>query len=338
MAEIKPFIAFRHLRSEPTEHILSYQRGHLKKSGPGVAFWFLPMSAAIANIPVDVREIPFLIQGKTNDFQEIVIQGEINYRIANPEKISTLIDFSIDLKTGLYLKQPLDQISNLLIGNTQQITLAYLAERTIRETLNAGPGEIRNVLNGFLAGDNTIANIGIQVLNVHVKDVSPTAALEKALQTPTREKLQQQADEAAFERRAMAVDNERAIAENELNNQIELAKRETALIEKKGANAQQQATEEAAANAIRVEGKAKSMRVTAEAQAEEIRLVEGAQVIAERDRLDIYRDMTPALVLGLAAQELAGKLNTIEHLNVTPDLLATGLNNLLNTKLEKIEG
>jgi hypothetical protein len=35
--------------------------------------------------------------------------------------------------------------------------------------------------------------------------------------------------------------------------------------------------------------------------------------------------MPPTVLLGLAARELAGKLDTIEHLNVTPDLLASAL-------------
>lgn len=35
--------------------------------------------------------------------------------------------------------------------------------------------------------------------------------------------------------------------------------------------------------------------------------------------------MPPAVLLGLAAREFAGKLDTIEHLNVTPDLLAAAL-------------
>ncbi|MCT2398667.1 hypothetical protein [Novosphingobium mangrovi (ex Huang et al. 2023)] len=35
--------------------------------------------------------------------------------------------------------------------------------------------------------------------------------------------------------------------------------------------------------------------------------------------------MPPAILLGLAAQQLAGKLETIEHVNVTPDLLAAVL-------------
>ncbi|TXN48010.1 band 7 protein, partial [Methylobacterium sp. WL18] len=54
-------------------------------------------------------------------------------------------------------------------------------------------------------------------------------------------------------------------------------------------------------------------------------LVEGARAEAEQQRAAIYRDMPPAVLLGLAAREFAGKLDTIEHLNVTPDLLAAAL-------------
>jgi hypothetical protein len=39
----------------------------------------------------------------------------------------------------------------------------------------------------------------------------------------------------------------------------------------------------------------------------------------------IYRDLSSHVLMGLAARELAGKLTKIEHLNVTPDLLATVL-------------
>ena len=37
----------------------------------------------------------------------------------------------------------------------------------------------------------------------------------------------------------------------------------------------------------------------------------------------IYRDLAPAVLLGLAARDAAGKLDKVEHLNITPDLLAS---------------
>lgn len=83
--------------------------------------------------------------------------------------------------------------------------------------------------------------------------IRPEAELERALQTPMRERLQQDADKATYERRALAVERERAISENELQSQIELAKREELLVEQRGANERRRATEAAAAGRIEVE-------------------------------------------------------------------------------------
>jgi hypothetical protein len=81
--------------------------------------------------------------------------------------------------------------------------------------------------------------------------------------------------------------------------------------------------QEAANARDRAAGVAEARGLEAAAEAERIRLVEGARAEAEQRRAAIYRDMPPAVLLGLAARELAGKLETIEHLNVTPDLLAS---------------
>lgn len=68
------------------------------------------------------------------------------------------------------------------------------------------------------------------------------------------------------------------------------------------------------------------------AEADRIRTVESAKAEAEQARMTIYRDLPPGVMLGLAARELAGKLDTIEHLNITPDLLATVLGEFRNAQ------
>ena len=140
----------------------------------------------------------------------------------------------------------------------------------------------------------------IALVAVRVADVAPSAEVEKALRQPTREAIQQRADEATFQRRAMAVEKERAIAENELANRIELARREEELVSQASVND----------------------RRTAESRAEEIALVEGAKLQVERERAEIQAALPPEVLRALALQELAGALGTVEHLTVTPDLLA----------------
>ena len=53
MAQIRKYVFASHLRSEPVSHVLRYRRGKLVKSGAGIAFWFQPLSTAIAEIPID---------------------------------------------------------------------------------------------------------------------------------------------------------------------------------------------------------------------------------------------------------------------------------------------
>ncbi|MCW2972719.1 MAG: hypothetical protein JWN72_992, partial [Thermoleophilia bacterium] len=142
----------------------------------------------------------------------------------------------------------------------------------------------------------------------------PTSSVAEALQTPARERIQQDADEATFQRRATAVEKERAIEENELQNRIELARRREQLVAQDGANARLAATEAAAAE-----------QIAAASEAERTALVEGANVASERDRIAIYRDLEPGVLLALAAREAAGSLPPIGTLNLTPDLLGTAL-------------
>jgi hypothetical protein len=51
----------------------------------------------------------------------------------------------------------------------------------------------------------------------------------------------------------------------------------------------------------------------------------------------IYRDLPASVLVGLAARELAGKLETIEHLNLTPDVLSPLLSHLINAGTNRLE-
>jgi regulator of protease activity HflC (stomatin/prohibitin superfamily) len=329
MGDISNFIWFRHLRSEPSFHVLRYRRGKLVDSGRGLSFWFLPINTSIAEIPIGDRELPFLFHGRSRDYQDVTVQGTVIYRVTQPEVLGERLDFSIDLQRGTFLKDPLDQLANVFTGAAQQIAVRYLADYEVRALLTGGLSAVQERMEAGLRDSAALSSLGLEVVSVQVSAVSPTAELEKALQTPTRESLQQEADRATFERRALAVEKERAIAENELQNQIELAKREKTLIEQHDENERRRAQEEVEARTIEANGKAEAMGIDAKAQADWIETVEGTRIETDKARWETYKNVPPAVLLGLAAQELAGKLQSIEHLNITPDVLSNGLLGLL---------
>ena len=321
MAEIRNYPLFRHFRGDQSAQTLYFRNGTLAKSGRGLAFWFRPLAAAAAEVPLDDREVPFLFHGRTADFQQAVVQGVVAYRITDATNVADRVDFTVDLATGLWKKTPLEQLAGLLTQLAQGLAHDYLARTELVVALRDGVDELRTRLASGLVADGTLAAMGVEIIAVRVSSVQPTSDMDKALQTPTREAIQQQADEATFARRAQAVDKERAIAENELANRVELARREEQLIAQEGENAKHRATDEAAAQTIATDAAAAKRETLAAAEAKAIAAMEGARVEAERQRLDSYRDLPAVVILGLAAKDLAANLGKVEHLYLTPDIL-----------------
>jgi regulator of protease activity HflC (stomatin/prohibitin superfamily) len=328
MARITTLPFASHLRADATSHVIRYRDGSVVRSGRGLAFWFRPLDTTIAEIPLDDQELPFLFHGRSADVQEVVTQGIVTFRVVDPETLATRIDFGIELATGRHAKTPLEQLSDRLTQLAQQHAAGLITATPLRELVADGVARLRDRVQAGLAGDAHLAEMGLAIVSVRVSAVQPSSEVEKALAAPTREQISQQADEAAFARRAAAVDKERAIAENELGNRIELARREASLVQQEGANDRRRATEKAASMKIASDARAAERRVTAAADQDVIRAVEGERLALEVERLAAYRDLPAAVLMGLAAREFAGKIETIEHLNLTPDLLGTLLADL----------
>jgi len=315
LAQIRNFGVAAQLRSDASSHIIRYRNGHVRQSGRGLVFWFRPETASIAEVPMEDRETTLFVKGRSQDFQQVAVQGMLTWHVVDPELLAQRVDFSLALATGRPKGEPIERIETRLAGLVNQAALQYLAEAPVRTLLDAGIEPLRLRLEAALAGATSLTDIGIAVVAARVTSLAPSAELERALQTPTFEALQQKADEATFERRALAVDKERAIAENELANKTELARREKTLITEEAENARNRAS-----------GLAEARQVEAEAEAARIRTVEAAKAEAEQAHIAVYRDVAPAVLMSLAARDLANKLKTIEHINVTPDLLASLVN------------
>jgi regulator of protease activity HflC (stomatin/prohibitin superfamily) len=337
MAEIHRYGMIRHLRAEPSQHILRYRGGRLMDSRAGSSFWFHPLSTALVEVPLDNREQPFLIHGRTLDFQEAAVQGALTYRVFDPERLAQRLDFGIDLLKGRYLGQPLEQLADLMIKFAQTFALEYLNATPLRQAMREGLLQVRERIEDGLRANDELSAMGIELVTVRLSKLSPSAEMEKALQAPTRQAIQQQADQAAFERRALAVEKERAIAENELQNKIELARREQALIEQHGRNEHRRVADEVETRQIENQAAAERLRVQRQAEADGLRLTGAARNEAERERMGIYHEMKPEVLLGMAARQLAGKLERIDHLSLAPDSVTPLLTGLMTAGREKLE-
>jgi len=298
MSNITRYGAFSHLRSEPNFHVIRYRNGDRVASGKGLAFWFMPIGTSVAEVPTDDRELQFIFQSRSQDFQTVTVQGELTYRVIDPEILSDRVDFSIDLKTGLNLGEPIEQLATLFTGIVQKHAIKYLASSLVRDLVTEGPEHLQQAIDKGLADETVFADMGLDVVSLRVIELKPIAELEKALQVPTRERIQQDADEATFERRALAVEKESAIAENELQNRIDLATREEQLITQEGQNDLRRVQEEAAASETSVKARIAREHMESEANAEQQRILAAAD--NDEKRLDAETRAQNRRVLGAA--------------------------------------
>ena len=323
MADIKKYPFARHLRGNPTLHVRHLRRGQAVHDGTGLSFWFRPLSAVLSEIPVDDRELPLLFHARTADFQDLAVQASVTFRVTDPAVASARIDFSVDPDTGRWRGTPLEQVAGLLTETAQQHVLGLVADSTLSAALASGVAEIRDRIVSGLTADTRLAETGIAVMGARVIALRPEPDVEKALRTPAREAIQQEADRSTYERRAVAVERERAIAENELQSKIELARREEQLLEQQGANARRQAEDAAAAGRIAFAAQAAKERALAEARADGTRALGEAKAAGEAASVAAYRDLPSSTLLALAAKDLAGSLPQIGTLVISPDMLAS---------------
>ncbi len=248
--------------------------------------------------------------------------------MVDPGRLAERVDFTLDLKTGKPLAEPEAQITAFLTGLAREFADTYIKGMGVRAVLEAGLSPLQAALNHGLVQNETLGDIGLSVITAQVAALRPGSELARALQAPTFESSQQKADEATFARRALAVDKERAIAENELANQIELAARRAELIARMDENARSEAEARARAERIATEPEAANAVTRAEAEAARIRLVEAAAVEAERDRMAVLAGLPVGALYALAAREFAAKLNRVDSLTVTPDMIGGLVNQI----------
>ncbi len=340
MAHIRRYPLISHLRAEPNQFILHFKKGKLVRSGTSLAYFFNPLAAALAQVPAEDIETTFLLSELSADLQQIAVQCSLIYRISDPNKAAERVNFTIGLDTGIWTEKPLARLDAFWSQKAQPAARGFLAKVPVAVAMREGADTISQAIKAALTADPEVAALGLACVSAQVIKISPSAELEKALQTPTREGIQQKADEATFQRRAMAVEKERAIKENELLTEIELARRQQQLIEQQGANQLRSVELDAQAERskaeadtelqrIRAEAEARDTAVRAQAEAAARRMVLEVENGGERERVAIWSEAPSRVHFGLAAQELAKNLPKIEHLNLTPDLISESLQRIL---------
>ncbi len=333
----------KHIKFDSMTYVLHFKNGTIKREGRGLSFFYFAPNSSIAAIPMGSNDLPFIFNESTNDYQTVNIQGQISYKISNPKTLADVLDFTVD-DNGLYKKNDIEKLNQRIINEAQTATSSFIHEIKLKDAIRSAKSIEDRILAG-LKKSEAIGMLGIDILGTNILAIQPTPEMLRALETETREKLQQEADQAIYERRNFAVEQERRIKETELNTEIAVEEKQKQIAEKKMESEVQKADndrklrEMKLAADIGVENQRKQL--IEQKTANDIKEAETQGFVIETT-LKPYKDIDwktltalnnnpdPKFNIALAFRELAENAGKIGNLNISPELLDT----LLNEKRE----
>ena len=86
----------RFVKFPPTTYVLQYRSGKIVRQGAGLSFFYFAPNSVLVRVPVASADVPFVFNEVTADFQDAAIQGELTYRVNDPKRVASLLDFSVD--------------------------------------------------------------------------------------------------------------------------------------------------------------------------------------------------------------------------------------------------
>lgn len=329
-------LGFKFIKVQPTEYILHYKNGRLVKEGSGLSFYYFSPIASLVRIPVASTDVPFIFEEVTSDFQSVTVQGQITYRISDPKKLSQLMNFTLAANGKDFETDDPQKLPQRLINHTQVLTRSSLKAMPLREALGSSDNMVISLRKGLQSAE-AINSIGIEILGLSILAIKPTPETSRALEAVAREQILRQADEAIYSRRNAAVEQERAIKENELNTEIAVENKKRQIkeaqmeAEKSVQQKNRELREAEMATKIMLEEKnrelvslaSENIRQEADTKAYGISAVMKALSESDPKIIQVLAStgMDSGQLVALAFKNLAEGANKIGQLNISPDLL-----------------
>src|SRR5688500_12054100 len=307
-----------YVRVPPTTFVMQFRNGKLKREGVGLSFFYFEPSSTIVAVPVASTDVPFIFQEVTGDFQNVTVQGHLTFRVADPKRLASLLDYSV--KGGAYSTDDPSKFSVRIAHAAQTATRAEIQARTLRVALveaDAIAARVRKTL----ADSPTLASLGIEVIAYSILAIKPVPETGRALEAEARERLLREADDATYGRRNNAVEQERKIKENELATEKAVSTKRREIDETKmeaSIHLEQRKKDLVAREAENTKARADAQSYATEKQLEPIRTLDpkSLQVLASGSA-------DPRMLVAMAFQEIAQNAAKVGTLNISPELLDT---------------
>lgn len=268
-----------------TGHVFFLRNGRIINKGLAYSGLVGPQTT-IAVVPGVVQTIPFQVDARTSDKQQILVTGNINATFVPTEAVKKF-DFTVDI-SGLYQGEweqtfratVIEKVLNPIWEKANSLTVEHATK---------SQKDFGEAIMGVLSQDASFATSGIRIESCSVTKVRANDdAINTAIGATEKELMLTVADTARHTRQIAAAANSRAVREYESATELELEKKRTEIIKE--------------------ESKNKDLEAAADAK-------------ATKTRFEALKDVDSGTLFGASMLEFA-KTGKVGTLNITPEILA----------------
>lgn len=329
-------IGIHYLKPSPNTYMIAYRGGRVRREGVGLSMIYFAPTTSLVAVPLADQEAPFAMREVSRDFQEVTLQGSVTFRVTEPGTLAKRMDFSLKGDGGAYASEDPEKLGPRVL-TAVQVQLRQAVQLHGLDVLLREGARIASDARAALANDPVLAELGVELVTLSLLAIRPSPETARALEADVREQTLKRADDATYARRNAAIEQERAIRENELRTDLAVEAKQRQLrearIESDRVAQELQHTMQAEAltakiareqqRAAWVELKVENQRKQAQGHADGVRALVAALENADPQVLQALASpgADPAALIAMAFQGLAQRAERIGELNISPELL-----------------
>ena len=287
-------------KAQPTEYAIQFVNGKVRQQGLGIAFTYLKLRTEIVLVPTNAIDAHFVFNELTNNFQEVTLQGQFTYVIAEPLVASNSLNLTIDPRTRRTKSNDLETIPQRISNVIQLATREVLMKLSLVEAISQSNTLSETVFQS-VSSSKVLSDYGVRIQGIHFLSVKPIPEVAKALEATAREALLRESDKAIYERREAAVQQEQRINERQMEADISLERQKEKLLELSGANLLKEAESR---------GKAQEEEMT-------------YKLRTLKAELETYQTLDPQQLLAVAMKGIGDNASKVGNLTITSEVLSS---------------
>lgn len=331
-------LGFQYYKADSATYVIKTSGGKVRRKGKGLSFFYMQATSSIAAIPVSVQEAPFIFNLQTTDYQFVRIQGQISFRVVDPDKIADVLNFNLKADGQSYASEDPLKLTDRVVRVAQSIIQNKVQSVALRDSLALSQSLVQ-LMKTDLAAQPVLEELGIALVDASVSAISPTPETSKALEAEARESILKVADDAIYARRKSAVEQERTVKDAELQTELAIQQKEQEIAESRINNERSimrgnaQTDQERIKAEIEAENQRKALvllnvennkqEADSEAYAIAARMKAFRELPVENLKAMALAKMQPEQMMALAMETMAQNAGKIGELNIGPEVFTS---------------